>query len=76
MRKVTNIRKAEDGRWTWECDGVAYATNQAGNGIFVEDEYGFFTKQTIGTDTFIACKTMSGMRRKLKSWFEAPEIYA
>lgn len=67
--KISNIKKHTFGRWTWEVDGKCYATNEAGNGIFEKDEYGFYTKQTIGTCDFKACATVSGMRKKLKNWF-------
>ena len=69
MTKITNVRHNEDGRWTWEVDGKGYATNKAGNGIFEEDEYGFYNIQTVGTCDFQACETVSGMRKKLKNWF-------
>jgi hypothetical protein len=67
--KIENLKKQDDGRWTWTVDGVAYATNQAGNGMFLEDDHGFYSKQTVGTCDFKACETVSGMRRKLKEWF-------
>ena len=70
MAKITNVRKDADGRWTWEVDGKGYATNKAGNGIFAEDESGFYSRQTVGTCQFTACKTVSGMRRKLHNWFD------
>lgn len=70
MANITNLKKQADGRWTWKADGVAYATNKAGNGMFEEDEYGFFNKQTVGTCDFKSCKTVSGMRRKLHRWFD------
>jgi hypothetical protein len=67
--KIENLKKQDDGRWTWTVYGVAYATNQAGNGMFTSDEYGFYNVQTVGTCDFRACETVSGMRRKLKEWF-------
>lgn len=67
--QVTDIKHQDDGRWTWKVDGKEYSTNRAGNGIFEQDEYGCFNKQTIGTCQFTACKTVSGMRRKLRNWF-------
>ena len=73
MNKITNIKKESDNRWTWEVDGVLYSTNRHGNGMFIEDEYGFFNKQKVGTCDFNACKTVSGMRRKLKKWFDVSE---
>lgn len=69
MVKITDIRHEPSGRWTWKVDGKGFATNEAGSGIFEEDEYGFYSRQTIGTCDFIGCKTISGMRRKLKTWF-------
>ena len=66
---VTGVRY-EDGRWIWKVDGQGYATNKAGNGIFEEDQYGFYTRQIVGTCDFTACKTVSGMRRKLKNYYE------
>lgn len=74
MARIEAVTKEKDGRWTWLVDGVAHATNKAGNGIFVEDEYGFYNIQKVGTCDFIACKTVSGMRRKLKSWYNDSEI--
>ena len=66
---IKNIKHSENGRWTWEVDGIGYATNNAGNGIFREDEYGCYNYQVVGTCDFHACNTMSGMRRKLKLFF-------
>ncbi len=68
MSKIQFL-KYDNGRWRWKINGVRYATNFNGNGIFKEDEYGFFTDQIVGTCDFAACKTDSGMRRKLKAWF-------
>lgn len=71
--QVKDVRKQASGRWTWELvegrEVNCYATNKAGNGIFEKDENGFYTQQTVGTCDFKACKTVSGMRRKLKNWF-------
>lgn len=71
--KIANVRHEDDGRWTWTVDGVSYATNKAGNGMFRKDEYGFFNRQTVGTCDFVACQSVSGMRRKLNNWFNADE---
>lgn len=68
-KKVTHVRKNNDGRWTWKVDGIEYGTNRSGCGMFLEDEYGAFSTQTVGMCDFVACKTVSGMRRKLKRWF-------
>lgn len=68
MSKITSI-KYHNGRWSWSIDGVAYATNFKGNGIFKEDENGFFSDQIAGTCDFKACESVSKMRRKLKAWF-------
>lgn len=71
--KIANVRHEDDGRWTWTADGTAYATNRFGEGMFIHDEYGFFNKQIVGTCQFVACKTVSGMRRKLNNWFNTDE---
>lgn len=70
---IKNLRKASDGRWTWEANGVESATNKAGNGIFTVDEYGFYNRQLVGTCDFTACRTVSGMRRKLKNLYKEEE---
>lgn len=75
MAKIAKVKKMEDGRWTWTVDGMAYATNKAGNGMFKEDEYGFFNNQTVGTCDFSACKSVSGMRKKLQNWFNEEEDF-
>ena len=67
--KIENLKKHDDGRWTWTVGGKDYATNRAGNGMFTADEYGFYVFQEVGICDFKACKTVSGMRRKLKEWF-------
>ena len=67
--QITDVKKHDDGRWTWKVDGREYTTNKAGCGIGEDDGYGAFSRQTIGTCQFSACKTVSGMRRKLRNWF-------
>lgn len=70
--KITNLhnegnqwffRNAEDSR------GVYY-TNEQGEGLFFQSDRTGETKQLIGTCQFSACKTNSGMRRKLENVME------
>lgn len=70
-RKETNMRiinlcQHEDGTWSFRLNNSGcYYTNAAGEGLFYQDYKTGSTKQLIGTCQFSACKTHSGMRRKL-----------
>ena len=66
---ITNISK-DGSRVFFTVDGINYATNKNGCGIFREDEYGWFTNQTAGTCDFkLHQKTISGIRKALSRWF-------
>lgn len=65
-------------KWTWtlagdeEHDGeprYIYHTDSAGEGMFYYDRKRGEDKQIEGTCQFFACRTASGMRRKLEKYF-------
>lgn len=75
MIKVKNLRR-EGGQWFWRLEAVdggpafahkngVYFTNKHGEGIFFQDDNTAEVRQIVGTCQFSACKTASGMRRKL-----------
>ncbi len=57
-------------QWFWHNkndDRGVYYTDKSGEGIFFQSSKTGNTKQIIGTCQFCACRTASGMRRKLNS---------
>ena len=70
---ITNLKQHEDGSWTWrraENSTGVYYTTKAGEGIFFQSDRTGNTKQLVGLCQFQACKTPSGMRRKLASYMD------
>lgn len=60
-------------QWFWKNSTNScgtYYTNGNGDGIFYQSDRTGETKQIIGTCQFSACKTASGMRRKLNKLFD------
>lgn len=71
----TILGKAYPGKkwtWTFEKDDprYLYSTNDMGEGIFCYDCKKGERTQVTGTCQFSACKTASGMRRKLEKFFD------
>ena len=67
---ITNLKHQSDGSWTWrraENSRGCYYTDRNGEGLFFQSDKTGETKQLIGTCQFSACKTVSGMRRKLNN---------
>jgi hypothetical protein len=64
--RFINLCQHEDGSWSFRFnDSGCYYTNSAGEGLFYQDYRTGNTRQLLGTCQFSACKTRSGMRRKL-----------
>lgn len=70
---ITSLKHHENGSWTWRraknSTGVYYTTG-AGEGIFFQSDRTGSTKQIEGLSQFHACRTASGMRRKLATHME------
>lgn len=60
-------------KWSWtfekEDPRFLYSTNDLGEGIFCYDSKKGERTQIAGTCQFSACKTTSGMVRKVRKWF-------
>ena len=70
--KIVNLKHHPDGSWTFRTGdhlGVWY-TNKSEEGLFFQHDTTGSTKQILGTCQFTACKTVSGMRRKLSRLFD------
>ena len=64
--KIINLKHHTDGIWTFRLsDKGYYYTNRLGNGLFYQDYKTGNCYTLMGTCQFSACKTVSGMRRKL-----------
>ena len=69
---IKNLHSAGS-QWFWKNSTNSYGTyytNGNGDGIFYQSDRTGETKQIIGTCQFSACKTASGMRRKLNKLFD------
>ena len=69
---IVNLQKYGEYGWIWEIRGRTgyFYTTKMGEGIFYDDpERGVFRKQITGLCQFSACRTYSGMRRKLLRYF-------
>lgn len=71
----TILGKAYPGKkWSWTFEKVdpryLYSTNDMGEGIFEYDSKKGERTQLAGTCQFSACKTASGMRRKIGKLFD------
>ena len=70
MSKIIGLKHHNDGIWTFRFDdNGCYYTNHLGDGLWYQEYRTGNTKQIIGTSQFSACKTVSGMRRKLVRLF-------
>jgi len=77
--KYTVLNSTYEGtKWTWTLEGsedyngdprYIYHTNSAGEGMFRYDRKRGEDKQLEGICQFFACRTASGMRRKLEKYF-------
>ena len=68
---INNLEHHNNGSWSWrraENSRGCYYTNNDGEGIFFQSDKTGETKQFVGTCQFSACKTASGMRRKLNRY--------
>lgn len=64
--KIQNLKHHADGSWTFHInDKGCYYTNRLGDGLFYQEHSTGNCFQLLGTSQFSACKTASGMRRKL-----------
>ena len=69
---IKNLHR-DGNQWFWHNandDRGAYYTDSNGEGIFFQSAKTGNTKQITGTCQFKACKTASGMRRKLNALFD------